>query len=452
MHFDYRETCIFHWPLPLQLHIYQLNSLAEQNGKAPQELRQPVTNFSSNVFTRDTLYSGTMIWQEAAAPSKLGTQTSFAIAYRARGHTYTEKSSVGRSIARWFMNRGCTGEKNRLPMDFLCVCCWRCMRARGRMAGWKTKISIERKNATHLKNQSPAMARFDLVVFRFDAVRPAAAAVVTAGGAAAVGRIVGTHFDSPISVPWFSFAYDRKRVLREPPDSPTRGNNRPSLLHLSVMAKAKDTILFRYQDFQYSSKNNKATPSPIIHAHSVLSFQPIAKIFFHYKITAASLLPLPLISSEKKPLCFFFLLLLSSIGKLFFLQNKMHTFHRKNSTFSHRLLFNTRSGPADNNLGIITIRSFHSRSWFLFHIQRRRTAATMMADVKEKIQLPPIRFYYATFRRQPQETGFIKVRSTHAAHGQTHQHKHSFDSSLNTAMTVCSIIIRHRHHQHQCIL
>lgn len=72
------------------------------------------------------------------------------------------------------------------------------------------------------------MARFDLVVFLFDAVRPAAAAVVTAGGAAAVGRIVGTHFDSPISVPWFSFAYDRKRVLREPPDRPTRGN-KPSV-------------------------------------------------------------------------------------------------------------------------------------------------------------------------------------------------------------------------------
>ena len=52
------------------------------------------------------------------------------------------------------------------------------------------------------------MARFDLVVFGFDAVRPTAAAVVTAaGGAAAVcgGRIVGTHFDAlvlpPLSVP-----------------------------------------------------------------------------------------------------------------------------------------------------------------------------------------------------------------------------------------------------------
>lgn len=63
------------------------------------------------------------------------------------------------------------------------------------------------------------MARFDLVVFGFDAVRSTAAAVVTAaGGAAAVcgGRIVGTHFDAlvlpPLSVPWNSY----HQVLRPP--------------------------------------------------------------------------------------------------------------------------------------------------------------------------------------------------------------------------------------------
>lgn len=56
------------------------------------------------------------------------------------------------------------------------------------------------RNIAHLENQSPSMARLDLVVFRLDAVRSAAATVVTAGGAAAVcgGRIVGTHFEGQI--------------------------------------------------------------------------------------------------------------------------------------------------------------------------------------------------------------------------------------------------------------